>query len=141
MKIIEIIEKQKDIFLYVFFGAITTLVNIVVYNICFYLFSTGNFSANVISWIFSVVFAYFTNKIWVFSSKSFKLIVLIKEIIYFFGCRVFTGLMDIFIMYIAVDKLQLTAWVFKIISNIIVIILNYAASKCFIFKKEKGQVM
>lgn len=132
-------KKYKDIILYCFFGALTTLVNIVLYNVCFYLLSTGNLWANIISWIASVLFAYITNKLWVFSSKSFKLNVIVKEMLSFFGCRVFTGLLDILIMYIAVDRLHLTAWLFKILSNIIVIILNYVASKCIIFKKEKGK--
>lgn len=138
-KILELMKKYKDIILYCFFGALTTLVNIVLFNICFYALSTGNLWANIISWIASVLFAYITNKLWVFSSKSLKLNVVIKEMISFFGCRVFTGLLDILIMYIAVDRLHLTAWIFKIISNIIVIILNYIASKCLIFKKEKGK--
>ena len=138
-KILELMKKYKDIILYCFFGALTTLVNIVLYNVCFYLLSTGNLWANIISWIASVLFAYITNKLWVFSSKSFKLNVIVKEMLSFFGCRVFTGLLDILIMYIAVDRLHLTAWLFKILSNIIVIILNYVASKCIIFKKEKGK--
>ncbi len=140
-KLLNIFKKHKDIILYCFFGALTTLVNIVLYNICFYVLSTGNLWANIISWIASVVFAYITNKIWVFASRSFKLSTVIKEIISFFGCRVFTGLVDILIMYIAVDRLHLTAWLFKIISNIIVIILNYVASKFFVFKKEKEEAL
>lgn len=137
--LVELMNKHKDIIRYCFFGVCTTLVNIFLYNLCFYVLSTGNVWANIISWTASVVFAYVVNKVWVFSSRSFELDVIAKEMVSFFSCRIFTGFVDTVIMYIAVDKLHLTAWVFKIISNGIVIILNYIASKCFVFNREKGK--
>lgn len=139
MGFLKLDEKKKEVLLYCFFGALTTLINIVIYNLCFYLLNINNSLSNVISWVVSVIFAYVTNKVWVFDSRSFKISVIISEILSFFGCRLATGVIDILIMYIAVDRLYLTAWILKILSNIIVIILNYVASKFFIFKKQKGE--
>ena len=128
--------KYKEQILYLFFGGATTLINILVYNLCYYLLDWSNTLSNAIAWISSVLFAYITNKIFVFESKEHTVPHLLKELSSFALCRVLTGALDILIMYISVDVLHLVAWQFKIISNVIVIICNYIASKK-IFKKEK----
>jgi putative flippase GtrA len=90
----------------------------------------------VIAWVLAVAFAYFTNKIWVFESKSWKWSVLKREISAFVSCRLATGILDIVIMYVCVDLLHWHAMLMKILSNILVIILNYVFSKLVIFKKK-----
>ncbi len=136
-KIKELLVKHKEIILYILFGGMTTLINIVVYSLCYYALHTGNSAANIISWVLSVLFAYVTNKVWVFESKSINPKVLAGEVLSFFGCRLATGALDFVIMYIAVDILLLPAIVFKVLSNVIVIVLNYIASKLLIFNKRK----
>ena len=71
-----------------------------------------------------------------FDSKSFDGKTLKHEIPTFFGARVATGILDVVIMYLAVDVMSWNSTIWKLISNIIVIILNYVASKLFIFKKK-----
>ena len=134
----ELIKKNKSVILYLIFGGLTTLVNIIVYSICYYQIETGNTEANIIAWILSVIFVYITNKLFVFESKTSGIGMLIKEVAQFFSCRLATGVLDILIMLIFVDVLLLPALVFKIISNVLVIILNYIASKLVIFK-NKGE--
>lgn len=129
-------EKYKSVILYLFFGGCTTLVNIVTYNSLYYLCHVTNVVSNIIAWILSVLFAFITNKIWVFESKKFDLKILSHEIPTFFGARLVTGLMDLAIMFVSVDVLHLNAMLWKIISNILVIVLNYVASKFIIFKKD-----
>ena len=97
---------------------------------------TSNLAAVVLAWIIAVLFAFITNKIWVFDSKSFKLKILLYELFSFFLCRLSTGLLDAGIMYISVDKMHLNEIIWKTIANIIVIILNYIASKVIIFIKK-----
>lgn len=128
--------KYKSVISYLFFGICTTIVNVAFYNLCYYLLKIPNVPSTIIAWFLAVIFAFITNKLWVFDSKSFNLVILRHEIITFFGARILTGLLDIAIMFIAVDILLLNPMIWKIISNILVIILNYIASKLIIFKKK-----
>lgn len=130
-------RKYKTLILYVFFGGLTTLINIVVYTAAYDYVGISNVESNILAWIISVVFAYITNKIWVFESKSAKLKVLFYEIAAFAGCRVATGVLDLAIMYVAVDVLILNSMIMKCVSNVVVIVANYVASKLVIFKKRQ----
>lgn len=127
-------EQAKSIVLYIVFGVATTLINIAVYAICYTGIHLSNVAATVIAWLASVLFAFFTNKKWVFGSDSFEKNLLIRELISFFGCRGLTGLLDLLIMYVAVDVFMQQPIVWKCISNVLVIVLNYIASKLIIFK-------
>lgn len=135
-KIKQIIDKHKEAISYLFFGGCTVLVNVIIYYISAHIFLLSTVTSSVIAWFVAVVFAYITNKLWVFKSKSWSKSTILSEIPSFFTCRVITGLMDIAIMFIFVDKLYFNDMIVKIISNIIVIILNYLASKFVIFKKK-----
>ena len=129
-------KKYRRQILYLFFGGCTTLVNIAVYSLCYKLCGIPNVPANILAWVFAVLFAFVTNKIWVFESRSLSFAVLLKECAAFFAARILTGLLDLGIMFTAVDHFHRNALIWKVISNIIVIILNYIASKRFIFKKK-----
>ena len=128
-------KKYKAIIFYGIFGVLTTIVNIVIYNLCYYQIGIGNTVSNVIAWILAVAFAYFTNKVWVFESKSWAWEVLKREVSTFVSCRLATGIMDIVIMFICVDIIGWHAMLMKLVSNVLVIILNYIFSKLIIFKK------
>lgn len=131
---VELIKKYKSIILYIVFGGLTTLINIVVYYLCSHIGGFNTITSNVIAWILSVLFAYITNRKWVFESQNHERNMIVKEITSFFGCRLATGIMDIVIMYITVDILGLNGLIMKCLSNVIVIIVNYIASKVIIFK-------
>jgi putative flippase GtrA len=135
-KVKALVVKYQDMILYVFFGALATLVNTASYYLCYNIIGISNVPSVIIAWLLAVVFAFFTNKLWVFKSKSFAPDVLKHEIPTFFGARLLTGLLDLGIMYLAVDVLHGNGTVWKLISNILVIILNYVASKLIIFKKK-----
>lgn len=131
----ELIKKYKSIISYLFFGVCTTLVNIVVYYLCAHSVGMTTVISTVIAWIASVLFAFITNKLYVFESKSFEKKLLLREGISFFGCRLATGILDLVIMYISVDLLDMQDIFMKILSNVLVIVLNYICSKLVIFKK------
>lgn len=135
-KVIELVRKYKELLMYGIFGVLTTVINIVTYTILYNQLGVSNVVSNVIAWILSVLFAYVTNKIWVFESKSVELKVLLYEMGAFFGCRLATGLLDLAIMYVTVDVLALNSTLMKCISNVIVIVANYIFSKLVIFKKK-----
>ena len=132
----ELFIKYKSIISYLFFGICTTIVNVISYQFCYEFLNISNVISTCIAWVLAVVFAYITNKLWVFDSKSFERDILIKEIISFFSCRFLTGILDVVIMYVAVDVFGSKGLIWKIISNILVIILNYIASKLVIFRKK-----
>jgi len=92
--------------------------------------------SNDIAWFFSVLFAYVTNKIFVFESCDWKVKRVVPEILKFFGGRFITGRLETVIICFTVDHLGLSVLVWKIIASIIVIVLNYIFSKLLIFQKK-----
>lgn len=133
-------NKYKKIIMYLFFGGCTTLVNIVSYYILAHILNAYVMFSTILSWVLAVLFAYFTNRKWVFESKANKKEDVIREITSFFACRLATGIVDWLIMYIFVERLGFNDIVIKIISNIIVIILNYIASKLIVFNDKKKTI-
>lgn len=145
-KLADIYEEHKEGMRYLIFGALTTVVNIVVaaftYYILFAPFSEGvkvNLST-IIAIIAAWIFAYVTNKLYVFDSKTNTIKELLKEIFSFVSCRVITAVVEIALMNIFVTNLEWNYMLTKIIVSIIVIILNYIFSKLFIFKNGKENV-
>ena len=136
-KTIYYIKKYESVLLYLIFGVLTTFVNIVVYYILSNHVLLSNILSNGIAWVAAVIFAFITNKIWVFQSKSLEIEQVIKELIAFFSARLSTGILDMAIMYVGVDLLKVNSIYSKIISGVVVVILNYIFSKLFIFRKNK----
>lgn len=130
-----LIIKYKGFLLYVVFGVATTVVNIAVYWLAAYLMQFGTILSTVVAWGVAVLFAYFTNRKWVFQSLEKSLPEVMKEIVSFFVCRLATGVIDLLCMYIFVDVLKFNDVMIKVSTNILVIILNYVASKLFVFKR------
>lgn len=135
-RIKKLFNKYREMILYLFFGGCTTLVNIIAYYICSKI-GIGTAVSTVIAWVLSVLFAYVTNRKYVFESKTIGFSTIIKETANFFLCRLATGLLDLAIMVVFVDLLHFNGMAIKILSNIIVIILNYVASKLLIFRKKR----
>ena len=135
-KIKDLLRKYKFIILYGIFGVLTTLINIVSYSLFYSVFGVSNVISNIIAWVISVLFAFITNKLWVFESKSFEFKLFMAELGNFTLCRLATGVLDLGIMFVGVDLLKGPAIILKVVSNIIVIILNYVMSKVFVFKKK-----
>lgn len=135
-RITELYKKHKEIILYLVFGGLTTLVNYASYFIFSHLINCSVVTSTSIAWIIAVLFAYITNKLWVFESKSIKKKALLKEAVSFFAARAFSGVLDVGIMALFVDVLHFNDLIIKILSNIVVIIINYILSKFWIFKKK-----
>ena len=145
-------EKLKSLFVryrqmlaYLFFGGVTTAVNLVVYEGAS-LLGVPNGAANALAWVLSVLTAYLTNRRWVFRSRSAGREAL-SELAAFVGCRLSTGLLDEGIMLLAVDVIG-PRWIaparrvlwrraMKLASNVLVIVLNYVFSKVLIFRDRR----
>ena len=137
MSIKELYDKYKDILFYGIFGVLTTLVNIVVYWLMAHVLTIKTVPSSVIAWVAAVLFAYLTNRKWVFHSDKHTAPAIAKEVVYFFLCRLATGVFDWVYMYVTVDCFRWNDLYMKFIANVIVIALNYVASKLVIFRKEK----
>ena len=137
-KIKELYLKYKEIINYLFFGGCTTIVNFISYYIPARIIGIDEVISNSIAWCISVLFAYVTNKIFVFSSKKENLVGILKEMFSFIFARLFTGaLCDIGLFALMINILGINDIVSKITTQILVVILNYVLSKLVIFKKEK----
>lgn len=122
---------DRELILYVVFGAFTFFVNLISYFFFESVLGINYLVSNIIAWFLSVLFAYITNRIWVFESKSPDIL---KECALFFGGRIFSGAVDTFLMYLFIDVLFIGDAISKIIVQIIVIVLNYIFSKLIVFK-------
>ncbi len=137
-KIRELYFKYEEVINYLFIGVCTTVISLLVYYTCVLtLFNPDNpvllQCANIISWIIAVVFAYFANRKVVFKSKNKNIK---NEVSKFVSARVVTLLIDMAFMWLTVSLLGFNDKIMKIISNIIIVILNYVFSKLFVFIKE-----
>lgn len=135
----QLIIKYKRLILYAVFGVFTTIVNIAAYAVCARLFGMPTVPATIVAWVLAVFFAYVTNRRLVFDSQVRTARGILIEITMFFLFRILTGVLDIVIMYIFVDVYHFDDVIIKTASNIIVIILNYLASKLIIFRKKKNR--
>ena len=135
-KIIQLVKKYWSIVSYVFFGAVTNVVNLVVYYICYHMAGLNSDLSTVIAWVLAVLTAFLTNKPFVFGSHDWSMKVLLPEAGSFFGCRLGSGLVELLLMHITVEMLGWPGMLMKLLVNVIVMILNYVASKLLVFRKK-----
>lgn len=126
--------EHQEIIEYIFFGGLTTLVNLVVFYLFDTVFDVSYLIANAISIIVSILFAFFTNKLFVFKSKSPNFKAAFKEFYLFVGLRLVSGIFDMLSMWLLVDFISLDTNLSKILTQFIIVILNYVFSKLYIFK-------
>lgn len=136
MNLKKLYNKYKDVIPYLFFGVCTTVINVVVYWLMAHPLGMGTTISTLIAWLVAVIFAYVTNRKWVFHSKAKKRNEILEEIGSFFTCRIGTGIVDWVIMLLFVDLIGFNDVIIKFLANVIVIILNYIASKFIIFNTE-----
>lgn len=139
----------SEIFLYLYFGFLTTVIN----NVLFYVFnekllvekfsfavSTRIIIAQIVSFIAAVLFAYITNKFFVFNSFVCELKSLMKEIFQFFGARFITFLIETTGILVLVNYIHVNDMIAKVVMSVICIIINYIVSKLIIFKDKKDEI-
>lgn len=131
-----LILKYWDVLSYLFFGGLTTVVNYVVYLPCFNLLGLSAAVSNVIAWAAAVLFAFFTNKPFVFKSHDWSAKTVWPEFTKFVGCRIGSGVMETAIIFFTVDLLCWNGNWMKLATSVLVVILNYFASKLLVFRKK-----
>ena len=135
-KLRSLIEKYWDVLSYLFFGVLTTVVNYLiylpVYNFC-------GFSAalsNMIAWVVAVIFAFLTNKPFVFKSNDWSAKTVVPELTKFVSCRIASGVLETVILFLAVDCMNWNGNIWKLVTQVLVIIINYVGSKLLVFRKK-----
>ena len=130
-------EKYADVLSYLIFGALTTAVNYLIYLPCYNLLGWSAGFSNIIAWIGAVACAFLTNKPFVFKSHDWSWNVVWPELTKFVGCRIGSGVLETGILLITVDWLGWDGNVWKLITAVLVVILNYIGSRFLVFKKNK----
>lgn len=125
-----------EMFSYLFFGGLTFLVNFVTYFLFLKVFGVNYLISNLISWVISVLFAYITNKLWVFQARNKTYSETLKELFLFFAARIITLGLDMGSLSFCLEILKTNNFIAKFVSQFIVIISNYGFSKLVIFKKS-----
>jgi putative flippase GtrA len=142
-KLISFYKAHQEPINYLFFGALTTLVNWCSYSLLVRFAGFTITVSNVIAWVVAVIFAFLTNKMWVFKSRSWQPLVVLREGGSFLGARIITALVEIagvpaiFHLGINYPLFGIEGFLAKVIISVIVIILNYILSKVFIFRQKK----
>lgn len=131
-----LITKYWDVLTYLVFGILTTVVNYLVYLPVYNLLGWSAAVSNAVSWVAAVAFAYLTNKPFVFKSHDWSLQTVIPELSKFVGCRVASGATETLILLITVDFLSWNGNIWKLVTSVLVVVLNYFASKFLVFVKK-----
>ncbi|HOJ47657.1 MAG TPA: GtrA family protein [Bacillota bacterium] len=142
-KIKKIIKKLWDFTfktekgLYLVFGGLTTLVSIVTFWICFTILGENSQEiSTVIKNAAGILFAYFTNRKYVFKSENNTAAAKTLEALQFFATRIATLFIDMLLLSILKDRLGISEYIGTVITTVVVIVLNYIASKLYIFKRK-----
>ena len=131
------LKKYSEVISYLFFGVLTTLINLATFWILSTVFNLETIAATVAAWIIAVTFAFITNKIWVFKSKTKTNQETTKEAIMFVIARLITLGIEVILMWLMVDNLKQNKLIWKLLCNVITVILNYLFSKLIVFKEKK----
>ena len=131
-----LIRKYWEVLSYLIFGVLTTVVNYLVYLPCYDLLGWPAAVSNGVAWVFAVAFAYLTNKPFVFKSYDWSLKVVLPELGKFVACRVGSGAMETLMLLGTVDLLHWDGIIMKLITSVLVVIINYIGSKLLVFRHK-----
>lgn len=135
-KLKKLLHKHYDILVYLVFGVLTTAVNYIVYLPCYNLLHLSSAVSNVIAWAAAVAFAYVTNKPFVFHSHDWSAKTVIPELTKFIGTRLGSGGLETLVLLVFVDMLKGNGNVWKLLTSVLVVVLNYIGSKLLVFRKK-----
>lgn len=130
-------KKHEEGINYLIFGFLAFVLNYILYFVFEDALSMHYMAATVISWVLTVVFAYWTNRTFVFKSQNKDISAVVKEFVSFISARVATEVLEVVLMYMMVDMLAINDKISKLVCQTIVILANYVLSKIWIFKKTQ----
>ena len=135
-KIKSLVVQYWEVLSYLIFGVLTTVVNYLVYLPIYNLLGLSAALSNAIAWVVAVAFAYLTNKPFVFKSHDWSAKTVIPELTKFVGCRVASGAAETMILLVTVDLLHWNGNIWKLVTSVLVVVMNYIASKLVVFQKK-----
>lgn len=131
-----LVLQHWEVLSYLIFGVLTTVVNYLIYLPVYNLLGLSASVSNMIAWVVAVTFAYLTNKPFVFRSHDWSAKTVIPELTKFVSCRVASGVAETVILLVTVDMLHWNGNIWKLVTSVLVVILNYFASKLLVFRKK-----
>ena len=135
-KLRSLIEKYWDVLSYLFFGVLTTVVNYLIYLPVYNFCGLSATLSNMIAWVGAVIFAFLTNKPFVFHSHDWSAKTVVPELTKFVSCRIASGVLETVILFLAVDCMNWNGNIWKLVTQVLVIIINYVGSKLLVFRKK-----
>ena len=135
-KLRTLFEKYWDIVSYLFFGVLTTVVNYLIYLPVYNFCGLSAALSNMIAWVGAVIFAFLTNKPFVFRSHDWSAKTVVPELTNFVSCRIASGVLETVILFLAVDCMNWNGNIWKLVTQVLVIIINYVGSKLLVFRKK-----
>lgn len=134
--IVNLVKKHWDIVVYLIFGVLTTVVNYLVYLPVYNLLGLSAAVSNMLAWVAAVAFAFVTNKPFVFRSHDWSAKTVVPELTKFVSCRIASGAAETVILLLAVDILGWNGNIWKLLTQVLVVVMNYFASKFLVFRKK-----
>lgn len=134
-KIKNLVLTHWDIITYLIFGVLTTVVNYLVYLPLYNLLHIPASVCNIVAWVVAVAFAFLTNKPFVFKSHDWSAKIVLPELSKFVSCRLVSGVMETAIIFLTVDLMHWNGNIWKLFTQILVVVMNYFASKLLVFRK------
>lgn len=128
-------QKHKAVLLYLLFGGLTTVISIGTFWLGHSVLQLNEHFANVVSWVLAVLFAFLTNRVWVFSAPTNNAKAFWKQLFWFYGGRLTTLAVEELLLFVFITLLKINGMVVKVGAQIAVLILNFVVSKWFVFKK------
>lgn len=135
-KIKSLIVQHWEVLSYLIFGVLTTVVNYLVYLPVYNILGLTAALSNAIAWVVAVAFAYLTNKPFVFKSHDWSAKTVIPELTKFVGCRIASGAAETLILLVTVDFLHWNGNIWKLVTSVLVVVMNYIGSKLVVFRKK-----
>ena len=135
-KLRSLIEKYWDVLSYLFFGVLTTVVNYLIYLPVYNFCGLSAALSNMIAWVGAVIFAFLTNKPFVFHSHDWSAKTVVPELTKFVSCRIASGVLETVILFLAVDCMNWNGNIWKLVTQVLVIIINYVGSKLLVFRNK-----
>ncbi len=132
-------RKYEESLLYLVFGGLTTVVDFIIYILMTDILHVNYLISNVIAFAGAVIFAFFTNKIYVFKSHSFEMKKVLYEMVTFVGARLFSLVVNMVILYVFVEWVGLDDLIVKIGAAVVVVIMNYGISKWLVFNPKHSR--
>lgn len=131
-------KRHRAVLLYLFFGGLTTVVSIGSFWLFHGVLHWNEHIANTGSWLLAVLFAFLTNRLWVFQAPTKGLPAFLRQMLRFYGGRLATFAAEELLVLVFITRLGFPALAVKIAAQVVVLILNYIVSKCFVFNPQKA---